>query len=314
MKASSGDGFVFAYDYYALRNSSKPFFIIGPCVLESDDIAAEVAIEAASISRFRHVTIYFKSSFDKANRTSVNSYRGPGIRKGLRMLAKIKEMTGLAVTSDIHSPDQAVMAAEVLDMIQIPAFMCRQTDLLTAAGNTGKIVNIKKGQWLSPHDMKYAVDKVLSTGNDKILLTERGSSFGYQDLVVDMRSVVRMRSLGAPVVFDATHSAQSPGLGDGCSGGDESLVPHLARAAVGAGADGVFLEVHPAPDKALCDGPNSLVLSDLDPLIGNLLEIYQLVPRSFSERENLQKISSPDVPLISSSFVDSLQKHPSYYF
>lgn len=263
---------------YRLGGGGKLFMILGPCVIESESLTLEVAEEVARVSRATGVPAILKASFDKANRTSVDSFRGPGLDAGLAVLSHVREKTGLPIISDIHTPDQAGAAAEVLDMLQIPAFLCRQTDLLLAAGQTGKAVNIKKGQFQSPEEMVYALRKVLSTGNDRILLTERGSSFGYQDVVVDMRSLIRMKSFGFPVIFDATHSAQFPGRGDGRSGGDRSLVPHLARAGVAAGADGVFMEVHPDPDRALCDGPNSLALKDLEPLVANLAQIYDLVP------------------------------------
>ena len=254
------------------------FLIAGPCVIESEQLALDVATEVARVGRVAGIPVLFKSSFDKANRTSVDSFRGPGMTRGLEILAMVREKTGLPLLSDIHTPDQAAVAGEVLDVIQIPAFLSRQTDLLVAAGRTGKAVNVKKGQFQAPDDMEYALRKILSTGNNNILLTERGSMFGYQDLVADMRSVVRMKRFGFPVVFDATHSAQLPGRGMGCSGGDRSLVPPLARAAVAAGADGVFLEVHPDPDSALCDGPNSLALADLETLVLNLVELHRLVP------------------------------------
>lgn len=256
------------------------FFIAGPCVIESEQLALHVARALARIRDALGIPIIFKSSFDKANRTSVDSFRGPGIRQGLEILSAVREKSGLPVISDIHTPDQAILAGEVLDIIQIPAFLSRQTDLLVAAGRTGRPVNIKKGQFQAPQDMEYAVKKVLSTGNNKILLTERGSCFGYRDLVVDMRSIVRMKQWGFPVVFDATHSVQSPGAGEGRSGGDRSLVPTLAGAAVAAGADGVFMEVHPEPDKALCDGPNSLALESLEPLARALMAIHAVVQRS----------------------------------
>jgi 2-dehydro-3-deoxyphosphooctonate aldolase (KDO 8-P synthase) len=256
------------------------FIIAGPCVIESEQCAMEVGREVARIHKSSGIPIVFKSSFDKANRTSVDSFRGPGLVQGLEILARIRDETGLPVISDIHHPEQASAAGKVLDVIQIPAFLSRQTDLLVAAGQTGKPVNIKKGQFLSPDDIEHAIRKVLTTGNDNIMITERGSAFGYQDLIVDMRSIVRLRGFGHPVVFDATHSAQLPGRGNGCSGGDRSLVAPLARAAVAAGADGVFLEVHPDPENALCDGPNSLALKDLEELVLNLREIYSVVPRT----------------------------------
>jgi 2-dehydro-3-deoxyphosphooctonate aldolase (KDO 8-P synthase) len=249
----------------------------------------------ARIRSLTNASILFKSSFDKANRTSVDSFRGPGITRGLEILAEVRARTGLPLVSDIHTPDQAPIAGEVLDMIQIPAFLSRQTDLLVAAGTTGKAVNVKKGQFQAPQDMQYALKKVLSTGNGKIVVTERGASFGYHDLVVDMRSIVRMKEFGAPVVFDATHSAQLPAAGPGCSGGDRSLVAPLARAAVAAGADGIFMEVHPLPDHALCDGPNSLALKDLEPLVRNLLDIHRVTTAQnvVSVRENAPVQSKP---------------------
>ncbi len=256
------------------------FFILGPCVIESEEITLRVAREVARISNEAGVPVVFKSSFDKANRTSAESYRGPGLKQGLAILKDVREKTGLPIISDIHTPDQAPMAGEVLDVIQIPAFLSRQTDLLIAAGRTGRMVNIKKGQFQAPEDVEYAINKVLGTGNSNILLTERGYSFGYRDLVADMRSILRMKRFGYPVVFDATHSAQIPGGNDGCSGGNRSFVAPLARAAVAAGADGIFMEVHPDPDKALCDGPNSLALADLEALVLNLRDIHGLVPAS----------------------------------
>ncbi len=260
-----------------LGGQGKPFFILGPCVIESEDLVLRVADEVARIGSVHDVAVVFKSSFDKANRTSVTSFRGPGLERGMEILSRAREKTGLPVITDIHTVPQAEMVARTVDMLQIPAFLCRQTDLLTAAAGTGKPVNIKKGQFVAPDDMAHAVGKARSTGNDKILVTERGNSFGYGDLVVDMRSFVRMRRLGCPLIFDATHSAQFPSAGDGCSGGDRSLVPHLARAALGAGADGIFMEVHPDPDNALCDGPNSLALADLEPLIENLIGVFTSV-------------------------------------
>ncbi len=262
-----------------LGDRERLFFVLGPCVIESESLVMEVASEVARLAEKTGLPMVFKSSFDKANRTSANSFRGPGLEEGLRILAGVREATGLPVLSDIHTPDLAQRAAEVLDVIQIPAFLCRQTSLLTAAGETGKAVNIKKGQFMAPQDMLHAVEKVRSTGNNRILLTERGTFFGYHDLAVDMRSLVRMQEFGCPLIFDATHSAQLPGAGEGRSGGDRSLVAPLARAAVAAGADGVFMEVHPDPDRALCDGPNSLALTDLECLVTNLAEIFRLIPR-----------------------------------
>ncbi len=258
----------------------RDFFVIaGPCVIESRDMTLGIAKELVKISEEIGVTLVFKASYDKANRTSVNSYRGPGIKEGLNVLAQVKEATGLPVLSDVHSTVEVSEAKGVLDVIQIPAFLCRQTDLLLAAGDTGLCVNIKKGQFLAPHDMRYVVEKVHYTGNRKVLLTERGSTFGYNNLVVDMRSIPILATISRPVVFDATHSVQLPGGGLSSSGGERWLAPFLAKAAVAAGADGVFMEVHPDPDKALCDGPNSVPLRWVPRLIRQLKEIYHLVRR-----------------------------------
>ena len=233
------------------------FVIAGPCVIESRELALEVAGRLASMAQRLDLPLIFKSSFDKANRTSITSYRGLGMDEGLDILSEARKQSGLPIISDIHNPQQAAPAAEVLDVLQIPAFLCRQTDLLVAAGNTGKPVNVKKGQFLAPHDVGPLVQKVLDTGNRNIWLTERGASFGYNNLVVDMRSLIVMAQTGCPVVFDATHSVQLPGGLGQSSGGERRFVGTLARAAVAAGAHGVFLEVHPQPDKALCDGPNT---------------------------------------------------------
>ncbi len=278
MKDSLSPPFSVELDRFTLcQGEHPPFFILGPCVIESEEVVLEVAEEAARLSAAYGAPVIFKSSYDKANRTSVESYRGPGIKTGLDILAAAREKTGLPILSDVHTPEQVRIAAEVLDALQIPAFLCRQTDLLMAAGRTGKVVNVKKGQFMAPEDMAHAVGKIRSTGNERILLTERGTSFGYQDLVVDMRSIVRMKRFGRPIVFDATHSAQFPSRQGERSGGDRRLAPHLARAAIAAGADGVFMEVHPDPDRALCDGPNSLHLEDLEDLMRNLIEIHRLV-------------------------------------
>ncbi len=259
-------------------NSRRGFFILaGPCVLESEDVALTVAHELAEISARLDIPVVFKSSFDKANRTSITSYRGPGQQQGLSWLARVKNETGLPIVTDIHLPQQAAAVAEVADVIQIPAFLCRQTDLLLAAAKTGKIVNIKKGQFLAPWDMKNVVGKVREAGNELIWLTERGSTFGYNNLVVDMRSIAEMQSLGVPVIMDATHSVQLPGGQGSCSGGQREYVPLLARAAVAAGANGVFMEVHPDPDQALCDGPNSWPLDQAEGLIRQLRDIWSLV-------------------------------------
>jgi 2-dehydro-3-deoxyphosphooctonate aldolase (KDO 8-P synthase) len=255
-----------------------PFFIIaGPCVIESEEITMRVASFLKETSEKLDIPIIFKTSYDKANRTSVTAYRGPGIEKGLEIIMKVKEKTGLPVLSDIHGLDQVDKAADVLDVLQIPAFLSRQTDLLVKAGKSGKTVNIKKGQFVSPVDFEQAVKKVLSTGNRNIMLTERGTFFGYNNLVVDFRGIPIMKGFGFPIVFDATHSVQLPG-GDGtCSGGERKYASYLARAAVAAGANGVFMEVHPDPDNALCDGPNSLPLEEVKPLLIMLKDIHSLV-------------------------------------
>jgi 2-dehydro-3-deoxyphosphooctonate aldolase (KDO 8-P synthase) len=250
-----------------------PFALIaGPCVIESADHARFLAAAIREIAG----PYVFKASFDKANRSSVAAYRGPGLEEGLRILQSIRA-TGLPVLTDIHEPAQAERAAEAADILQIPAFLCRQTDLLVAAGRTGRIVNIKKGQFVSPADIRYAAEKVASTGNTKILLTERGSSFGYNNLVVDMRSLPVMRGHGYPVVFDATHSVQLPGAAGTASGGQPEFIETLARAAVAAGIDGLFVEVHEAPERALSDGANALRLDRLGELLRRLRAIDTLV-------------------------------------
>ena len=250
--------------------------IAGPCVIEDEDLVLKIAEQIAELGEKLNIGVVFKASFDKANRTSVNSYRGPGIKKGLKILSQIKKNTGLPVLTDVHLPEQADAVAEVVDVLQIPAFLCRQTDILVSAGKTGLPVNIKKGQFMSPADMKQAVLKVESTGNSQVLLTERGSSFGYNNLVVDMRGIDIMKKMGTPVVFDATHSVQIP-CGNGMSsGGERHFVPLLSRAAVAAGVDAVFMEVHPAPENALCDGANSWPLGELEKLLIQLMEINKI--------------------------------------
>jgi len=255
-----------------------PFFLIaGPCVIESEDLTLSIAHFLRETGERLGIPVIFKASYDKANRTSVDAYRGPGIDRGLEILRKVKEDAGLPLLSDVHSAEEIAKASGVLDVIQIPAFLCRQTDLLLAAGKTGQVVNIKKGQFLAPWDMKGACEKVLSTGNPRILLTERGTSFGYNNLVVDIRSIAVMKRFGFPVVFDATHSVQLPGGLGSSSGGQREFVEHLSRAAVASGVDGLFLEVHPDPNAALCDGPNSLPLDQVSPLLSLLKEIHRLV-------------------------------------
>ena len=255
-----------------------PFFVIaGPCVIEDEALTGQVAQFLRETSDLLDVPVIFKASYDKANRTSVHSFRGPGIERGLDILAGVREKAGLPVISDVHSPRDVESASKVLDMLQIPAFLCRQTDLLLAAAASGRPVNIKKGQFVSPWEMKHALEKVSAAGNRAVMLTERGASFGYNNLVVDMRSIQVMGDFGCPVVFDATHSVQLPGGAGGSSGGQREFVGCLAKAAVAAGADGVFLEIHPDPDSALCDGANSLPLGDVRPLVGLLKEIHGLV-------------------------------------
>jgi 2-dehydro-3-deoxyphosphooctonate aldolase (KDO 8-P synthase) len=217
----------------------------------------------------------FKTSFDKANRTSLEAFRGPGIDKGLAIMGRVREAIGVPIISDIHAVDQVQPAAEVLDILQIPAFLSRQTDLLVAASQTGKPISLKKGQFLSPWDMKHAVSKIKWSGNRNLLLTERGAMLGYNNLVVDMRSFPVMRAMGCPVIYDATHSVQLPGGAGGSSGGQREFIPFLSRAAVAAGIDGLFMEVHPDPDKSLCDAPNSWDLKDIEPLLQSLLAIHQ---------------------------------------
>ena len=268
-------------DQFLIGEGQPLLLMAGPCVLESEEIAWQVAGEMQRICRDLGITYVFKASFDKANRTSLDSFRGPGIEKGLRLLGRIRKEIGVPVVSDVHDITQIEAAAEVLDIIQIPAFLCRQTDLLVAAAHTGKVVNVKKGQFVSPWDMKYAVEKVKGAGNNRILLTERGASFGYNNLVVDMRSFPVMRSLDCPVVFDATHSVQLPGGAGGSSGGQREFIPPLARAAVATGIDGLFMEVHPDPDSAKCDGPNSWPLDRAEWLLKQLLAVRNAVVEGY---------------------------------
>lgn len=258
-------------------NGRCPLIIAGPCVIESEEIVFQTAARLKDICAQAGMPLVFKSSFDKANRSSIDSYRGPGIKKGLRILSDVRSRFSLPVISDIHSVEEVLPASEVLDAIQIPAFLCRQTDLILSAARTGKPVNIKKGQFLAPWDIKNIAEKFSSTGNLNLFITERGSSFGYNNLVVDFRALPIMRSFGFPVIFDVTHSVQLPGgLGKSSSGQREFAAP-LARAATAVGVDGLFLEVHPAPEKALCDGPNMLRLDDLDKLLATIKAIYSVL-------------------------------------
>jgi 2-dehydro-3-deoxyphosphooctonate aldolase (KDO 8-P synthase) len=258
---------------HVVGDGEPPLLIAGPCVIESRDMALRHAEAIRKVAEARGFSYCFKSSYDKANRTSLHAYRGPGLEKGLDILAEVRREVGVPVLTDFHAADQAGPVGEVVDVLQVPAFLCRQTDLLVAAAQTGKAVNVKKGQFLAPENMKPVVEKLEGSGAAGILLTERGVTFGYGTLVVDFRSLPLMRSLGHPVVFDATHSTQRPGgLGDR-SGGNRAEAPALARAAVAVGVDGLFMEVHEDPDRALSDGPNQLVLQTLGPLLDRLQAI-----------------------------------------
>jgi 2-dehydro-3-deoxyphosphooctonate aldolase (KDO 8-P synthase) len=266
----------FAVGNVTIGGDSALFLIAGPCAIESESHATMVAETLAPLAAQMGVALIFKASYDKANRSSVSSYRGPGLQEGLRILAQIKKRTGLPILTDVHEVSHVAPAAEVADVLQIPAFLSRQTDLLVAAGCSGRVVNIKKGQFLSPWAIAHAVEKVTATGNDKIILTERGSSFGYQNLVVDMRSFPIMRKLGYPVVLDVTHAVQLPGGEGKSSGGQPEFIEPLARAGAAIGVDGIFLEVHENPAKALSDGTNALPLDQLQPLLDKVLRIAAL--------------------------------------
>jgi 2-dehydro-3-deoxyphosphooctonate aldolase (KDO 8-P synthase) len=256
----------------------QPLLIIaGPCVIENEELTLSIAGRLREIAQRLSLQLIFKASFDKANRTSVDSYRGPGLKAGLDILQKVKQTTGLPVTTDIHEPPQAAAVAEVCDMLQIPAFLARQTDLLVAAAATGLPVNVKKGQFLAPADMKHVVGKLQTGGCENVLLCERGTFFGYGQLVSDFRSISRMQALGTPVIFDATHSVQQPGGLDGKTGGNREMVEPLARAATAVGADGLFFETHPNPDDSPSDGPNMIPIDQFEGLLGRLLEIRKTV-------------------------------------
>ena len=256
----------------------QPLLIIaGPCVIENEELTLSIAGRLQEIAQRLSLQLIFKASFDKANRTSVDSYRGPGLKAGLDILQKVKQTTGLPVTTDIHEPPQAAAVAEVCDMLQIPAFLARQTDLLVAAAKTGLPVNVKKGQFLAPADMKHVVGKLQTGGCENVLLCERGTFFGYGQLVSDYRSLSRMQALGTPVIFDATHSVQQPGGLDGKTGGNREMVEPLARAATAVGADGLFFETHPNPDDSPSDGPNMIPIDQFEGLLGRLLEIRKTV-------------------------------------
>jgi 2-dehydro-3-deoxyphosphooctonate aldolase (KDO 8-P synthase) len=258
----------------AKLGGNNPLFIIaGPCVIESEDVVFHTAQRLKEICGRIGLPLLFKSSYDKANRTSLSSFRGPGLEKGLKVLSDVRARFDIPVISDIHSVEDVRYASEVLDVLQIPAFLCRQTDLVLAASNTGKTVNIKKGQFLAPWDIKNIIDKFTSTGNKNLFITERGASFGYNNLVVDYRGIPIMRSFGYPVIFDVTHSLQLPGGMGKSSGGQREFAEPLAKAAVSVGVDGLFMEVHPEPDKALCDGPNMIKLDEVE----NLLKICKAI-------------------------------------
>ena len=251
--------------------------IAGPCVIESEELVLSVAGQMKAITDELGIPYTFKASFDKANRTSIHSFRGPGIEKGLEILQKVKEVFDLPVCTDIHEPGQAEKAAQVCDILQIPAFLCRQTDLLVAAAKTGKCINIKKAQFLAPWDMKNCVEKVRESGNKNVMLCERGSTFGYNTLVVDMTGLRVMKEFGVPVIFDATHSVQKPGGNGTSTGGNRQFVEYLAKAAIAVGVDGLFMETHPDPDKALSDGPNMVPLGDMKKLLVKLQRVYDAV-------------------------------------
>lgn len=256
---------------------SNFFLIAGPCVIESEENVMQIAGKMKSIAERLHIEYYFKASFDKANRTSITSYRGPGIDEGIRILAKVKDTYGLKIATDIHEPWQAEEITCVADIIQIPAFLCRQTDLLTAAAKTGKIINVKKAQFLAPWDMKNVINKLETSGNRKIMLCERGTSFGYNTLVVDMTGIAEMKKFGYPVIMDATHSVQKPGGNGKTTGGNRDYVEILAKAAIAAGADALFFEVHPNPEAALSDGPNMVKLDEFEELLKRIMRVYEAV-------------------------------------
>jgi 2-dehydro-3-deoxyphosphooctonate aldolase (KDO 8-P synthase) len=263
----------------------RPFFLIaGPDTLESESLALEVAGHMAELTRRLGIHYIFKGSFDKANRTALGSYRGPGMEEGLRILSKVREQTGVPVLTDVHEYTPIAEVAAVVDVIQTPAFLCRQTDFIINAASHGRPVNVKKGQFMSPWEMARVVEKARSAGNDDIMLCERGFSFGYNNLVSDMRGLAAMRQTGAPIVFDCTHSVQLPGGQGGSSGGQREFIPVLARAAVGAGVSGLFMETHPKPEQALCDGPNSMPLHQ----VGELLEVLVALDREVKARPYLE--------------------------
>lgn len=257
--------------------AGAPLLVVaGPCVIESESHAVETALAVRDIAARVGVPYVFKASYDKANRTSGHSFRGPGLKEGVRVLARVREAAGVPVLTDIHEPSHAAPVAEVADVLQIPAFLSRQTDLLIAAARTGRVVNIKKGQFLAPADMRHAIDKIVSHGNSRVLVTERGVSFGYHNLVVDMRAFPLLRALGHPVIYDVTHSLQLPGAGDGVTAGQAEFIEPMAAAGVAAGVDGVFMEVHERPERAKSDAQNALRLDRLEPLLQRLVRIHTI--------------------------------------
>jgi 2-dehydro-3-deoxyphosphooctonate aldolase (KDO 8-P synthase) len=261
-----------------------PFILIaGPCVIENEKITRNIAEHLKNLTKALKIPFVFKSSYDKANRTSINSYRGPGLMQGLQVLERIKKDFDVPVLSDVHRFEEIEPASEVLDVVQVPAFLCRQTDFIVEVAKRAKMINVKKGQFLAPWDVRNILTKASSTGNEKIMITERGTTFGYNNLVADFRSIPIMREMGYPVIFDATHSVQFPGGSGNVSGGQRDMVAYLSRAAVAVGIDGLFLEVHPDPETAQCDGPNSLCLDSLDDLLRTLLKIDRIVKADFGK-------------------------------
>lgn len=268
--------FNYKLDHDLEIRSGELFFILGPCVIEGESFTLDLAEQLKQLTSEAEVPFIFKASFDKANRSSIQSYRGPGLEEGLRILKRVRSELKLPVITDIHEPWQAKAAAEAVSMLQVPAFLSRQTDLLVAAGETGLPVNVKKAQFMAPEDMELVKKKIESTGNRRVLLTERGTFFGYRNLVVDFRNIPVMKRTGAPVVMDVTHSVQKPSAAGGVSGGEPEFIPVLASAGVAAGADGVFMEVHPEPSKALSDGTNALHIKNLKPLLIKLKKLYNI--------------------------------------
>lgn len=262
---------------FEISNNEKFILLAGPCSIESEELVMEVAETMGELTEKLNIPYIFKSSFDKANRTSINSYRGLGIEKGLKILQKVKERYNLPIVTDIHLPEQAKMVSEVADIIQIPAFLCRQTDLLIAAAKTNKIINVKKAQFLAPNDMKNVIQKIKDSGNDKIMLCERGTSFGYNNLVVDMTGMLEMKKFKYPIIFDATHSVQKPGGNGTSTSGNREYVKYLSRAAISLGIAGLFIETHPDPDNAKSDGPNMVKLSEMETLLKEVKYIDEFI-------------------------------------